>query len=241
MKFLTGVAVLMCAASASDAATITYSRDLNFASIDGDYAIGYQTVSANFPAFDPAMGKLNSVKFEYHSDIRTSVNISVNSGPGVVYHNTTTSLPDTAIIGDGNYYTNPYNSGYYNDPTFIPNLSDVIYSRHETFKDGDVGNFEFINIVNFTANFFSASDLYDFTHAKTFNFHEFISIDHYVESLRPECCLRYQLESKARGSISVIYSYGVPEPATWALMLLGFGAIAAVMRRDRANMSLRYT
>ena len=32
-----------------------------------------------------------------------------------------------------------------------------------------------------------------------------------------------------------LYAQGVPEPATWALMILGFGAIGAATRRVRAN------
>jgi len=32
----------------------------------------------------------------------------------------------------------------------------------------------------------------------------------------------------------------VPEPATWAMMIIGFGAIGGAMRRRRANVSLSY-
>lgn len=32
-----------------------------------------------------------------------------------------------------------------------------------------------------------------------------------------------------------LYAQAVPEPATWALMILGFGAVGAAMRRSRAN------
>ena len=33
---------------------------------------------------------------------------------------------------------------------------------------------------------------------------------------------------------------GVPEPTTWALMMLGFGAMGAAMRRTRATTRVRY-
>lgn len=33
------------------------------------------------------------------------------------------------------------------------------------------------------------------------------------------------------------FSIGVPEPATWALLLLGFGAAGAMLRRDRRRVS----
>ncbi|WP_298668262.1 PEPxxWA-CTERM sorting domain-containing protein [uncultured Sphingomonas sp.] len=41
------------------------------------------------------------------------------------------------------------------------------------------------------------------------------------------------------GGLSVVPS--VPEPATWALMILGFGMIGGTLRRRRATTSLRYT
>ncbi len=37
---------------------------------------------------------------------------------------------------------------------------------------------------------------------------------------------------------SLAGSVGVPEPATWAMMILGFGAVGAVIRRRRASLSL---
>lgn len=47
---------------------------------------------------------------------------------------------------------------------------------------------------------------------------------------------------KQRGQLSGSFAGGfataaVPEPATWALMLLGFGAVGAALRRDRRRVS----
>jgi len=39
--------------------------------------------------------------------------------------------------------------------------------------------------------------------------------------------------SQANGAYNVTYSFAVPEPATWALMILGFGAVGFAMRRRR--------
>ena len=38
------------------------------------------------------------------------------------------------------------------------------------------------------------------------------------------------------GGVSILLSNAVPEPATWALMILGFGAVAAAMRRQRTRV-----
>jgi hypothetical protein len=45
----------------------------------------------------------------------------------------------------------------------------------------------------------------------------------------------------AIGAISTRVTSGVPEPATWALMLVGFGAVGASLRsRRRARLNLSY-
>jgi hypothetical protein len=39
-------------------------------------------------------------------------------------------------------------------------------------------------------------------------------------------------------SLAIPVNTGVPEPATWALMLLGFGGIGMAMRRSRRTSAL---
>ncbi len=39
------------------------------------------------------------------------------------------------------------------------------------------------------------------------------------------------------GQIVVPGNNGVPEPATWAMMLIGFGAVGSAMRRSRRKAS----
>lgn len=39
---------------------------------------------------------------------------------------------------------------------------------------------------------------------------------------------------------SATFGGGVPEPATWALMILGFGAIGGALRRKRVSTSVRF-
>lgn len=40
-----------------------------------------------------------------------------------------------------------------------------------------------------------------------------------------------------QGYVSVPITAGVPEPASWALMILGFGGIGGVLRRKRLSMA----
>jgi hypothetical protein len=40
------------------------------------------------------------------------------------------------------------------------------------------------------------------------------------------------------GGVSTNFEAGVPEPATWAMMLVGFGGLGAVLRRSRRKATL---
>jgi hypothetical protein len=42
------------------------------------------------------------------------------------------------------------------------------------------------------------------------------------------------------GSIPTAPTPGVPEPAAWALMILGFGAVGVAMRRSSARTSVSF-
>lgn len=42
------------------------------------------------------------------------------------------------------------------------------------------------------------------------------------------------------GAFSITVSQGVPEPATWALMILGFGAVGGAMRRRAQKAVVRF-
>ena len=42
------------------------------------------------------------------------------------------------------------------------------------------------------------------------------------------------------GTINYRLTGAVPEPATWALMILGFGAVGAAMRRRKTNVTVSY-
>jgi hypothetical protein len=44
-----------------------------------------------------------------------------------------------------------------------------------------------------------------------------------------------------RGTVSISEAGAVPEPTTWAMMLIGFGAVGASMRRARQNVRLAYS
>jgi hypothetical protein len=52
----------------------------------------------------------------------------------------------------------------------------------------------------------------------------------------PRCCsdLNYHDETFVFTNVGVVTHGGVPEPATWAMMLVGFGGLGALMRRRHA-------
>jgi len=48
--------------------------------------------------------------------------------------------------------------------------------------------------------------------------------------------LNVQGSSQSLGSYSGTFTFAVPEPATWALMILGMGAVGYAMRRQRQSV-----
>ena len=43
------------------------------------------------------------------------------------------------------------------------------------------------------------------------------------------------------GGIAAALTATAPEPTSWAMMLIGFGAMGAAMRRRRTSLSLSYS
>ena len=54
----------------------------------------------------------------------------------------------------------------------------------------------------------------------------------------PGADFNYNDESFVFGNTATVVTPGVPEPATWAVMLLGFGGLGAVMRSRRQRAAL---
>ena len=50
----------------------------------------------------------------------------------------------------------------------------------------------------------------------------------------------YYVEGNGSPSVLNISGLAVPEPATWAMMLMGFGGLGAVMRRRRAHAAVAF-
>lgn len=60
----------------------------------------------------------------------------------------------------------------------------------------------------------------------------------------PDAAASAYIRDNARGSTFINYAFridnAVPEPATWALMILGFGAVAFAMRRQRQQVRVNF-
>ena len=52
--------------------------------------------------------------------------------------------------------------------------------------------------------------------------------------------LRFTSSGNSLETDNVVFSSAVPEPATWAMMLIGFGAVGYSMRRRPANARFKY-
>lgn len=60
-----------------------------------------------------------------------------------------------------------------------------------------------------------------------------------TEAQNVQFYLRDNVLGDNRGGVSLAIS-AVPEPATWAMMILGFGVVGAAMRRRKTNVSVSY-
>lgn len=69
----------------------------------------------------------------------------------------------------------------------------------------------------------------------------YMSIQNTATSGFPATILSWTFENSGSAiTIPGASTGGVPEPTTWAMMLMGFGALGAAMRRTRATTRVRY-
>ncbi|MBX3483743.1 PEPxxWA-CTERM sorting domain-containing protein [Phenylobacterium sp.] len=223
-KLLAGAvaAFSMSAASAQAAVFIGISLDGGstisnvFSAADGTFVFNYDcTNTADCGGFEAVTvrGDAPPRPGVLHSD-SVEVNASNTGAASIVIFVTRTDL---APLGDKQYQsytTNNVGGGIGNS------LSTLVSDSNELFAGVQIGSFSNGSLgaasVNSTTFFdLSGAGLYSVTHKYVLN----------------------APSSGAQRSASPTIGLSVPEPATWALMIMGFGGAGAMLRTQRRKLA----
>lgn len=204
--------------------------ETSFGSSAGSQNRNYDPLSS-VPTFDPMLGSLTSVALDLAVDINSQVTWQTGPGGGlggfIGYNNPAIYLSE---FGPGK---NSYYIGSFGSPSFFDPLSfDITVGPDQA--GGQSGHVSLFVTKLLTPDALMAS--------------EFVG----VGSIRSEITRNYtydietnevgintyQVSGQDNYKLGITYTYSVPEPATWAMMLVGFGAIGMAVRRRRGNAKI---
>lgn len=187
-------------------------------------------VSFDAPGFDPSLGTLRSATFRLKSSLSASLSYDALNMPIDAYFYGNGSLDNFSadnfsgftdpLTGVTDNYLNialPFSSQLGYSVTILPHTSGTIQfskSSDEAFTTTqryDLIGLSSLPSVSFRGMFYR-SDILELNELP------FSGLPIYKQS----------------ALLTVTYNYGVPEPSTWILMLIGVGAVGATMRRRTA-------
>lgn len=218
-------AIASCAAlavaSAAQAATISHVWDFT------TYPGGFSQFQEHYvSAFDSSLGTLTRVELSMVVDVDLTITWANASRPGIEILGFWRSQGDTFAHAYPEPEAAPFGVG-------TGNLGEIfLYQRpggHAGTLTGS-GHFEATGYSDLA----SVTDLDNWIDADRVRMT-------YVEDYLAIWDLAESVDFAVAGSavnrmtLSYIYSPAVPEPATWALMILGFGAVGAISRQSRSR------
>lgn len=175
---------------------------------------------SSIQGFDPTLGTLNSVAVVIGTTVNTLFSIDAN-GPGDVFDVTIDRL-----------FSSDYTIGGLTDQaddTISFTLNDIAYPGVGLLTGCNCGASNVYSDAP-TLALFSTSGLIDA---------DFVTDFHYAFHFNPAVGSATVSTNTQFNTLRIVYTYGpargfVPEPQTWALMLLGFGLAGAMIRRQAA-------
>jgi len=209
MKYLIAPAALALAFVAPAQATAIIQQQ----SIDISSAPAPETLTLSFAQFDSSLGTLESIELSFASSLVLSGSVTNISSAS---HNYTLNGSSKAtLIGNGFNFSETLASGPISIGTIGKHATKLLAPISGAGSDSAT------ILSGFTP--YLGLGTVDFTFASTKNF-----------NLTPAAAT-LDLLAKVGGSATLTYNYeaAVPEPASWALMLFGFGGMGAVMRVRR--------
>ena len=227
---LLAAAAAFSIASAAQAAPTLVTSDVGYAGPELDLS-GYDNGNYNF-----TFGPVTVGEFTFTADIPNS-----NSGQGAVVGQGGYGLGDNGSFGGDAVYIGvdgPNGWGQLLGTTAYSTIGFYFnyFTPWRTLSNGEAPYISTLDVNgNVLATFFLEDDA-PISTPGGFNQFQFRGIQHDTAEIYG---LRFGGSYiLASGSASGQVVGGVPEPATWAMMLLGFGSLGAVLRRRRQGLAL---
>jgi len=221
MKYLLASALLafVCIPQARAAEVLSQTVTINSAAAPTSSTV-------NFNQFDATWGTLQSVSLEFASSLVATGTATNNSNAAHSY--TLTKAASASLSGNGFSFNETLASG-------TVNLGTIAKKTTITLAQITGSGWDSATLLSGFTPFIGTGQV-GFAYASTNGF-----------ALSNPSVLN--LLASVGGSATLTYNYelpppptnGVPEPTSWAMMLIGFGAMGAAMRRRRTSLSLSYS
>lgn len=175
------------------------------------------------PGFDPVLGRLNDAKIDLTAHVSSRADWSTS--------------PMSTVEGNINFHrADVYFQGHYHSRAYSIDNATV-------FTDNSPASYGFI-AANGQSGSFSGSDFLTVTRDEFTSLELFVEgplsvelsqeFNYYSDYFGPNYFLaRADIAGQAEYVVGVTYTYAVPEPSTWAMMLTGFGSTGSVVRLSR--------
>ncbi len=152
-----------------------------------------------------------------------------------------TASAANGLYGEGAGASHWLSTNTATDPITLSNFTGGVFGAGGLFFPTDFGGNYINGGVNFTVSDASGNFNYTLTNAATNSFVGFVSTSG-INSLSFSA-VQNGVRWPTVGNLTLGgagLAGAVPEPATWALMILGMGAVGAAMRRKRATTSVNF-
>jgi len=192
-----------------------------------------QTPTLLFAGFDPALGQLQGVRILLDSTqtVTGGVSVAVPLGASSVIASTSPSYTSRLAIWGAPFAAS--SAGVISEREFAP----TCYAPREACLDKVTHSRDFDADLDTTnLPLFLGPDV-------QVELDYLLSVPVSLTRIAPTATVTYFTQFDWNGTVQLAYDYTptatVPEPASWALMILGFGAAGAALRRRRRGAAVR--